>query len=88
MTFREWQEGVPEPIRGDTLWLVEAYRLGLFISDLVWDDCDILLRNKRTIAIADQIYRAAGKISSNIACSTAKPSTPAKRRPVRPIRDS
>jgi four helix bundle protein len=45
---------------------VEAYRLGLFLADLAWTDCAKLLKERRTVAIADQLYRAAGKISSNI----------------------
>ena len=67
MTFEEWEADVPSEIRRDTLWLVEAYRLGLFLSDLAWDDTGILLRNPRTKGVADQLYRAAGNISSNVA---------------------
>jgi four helix bundle protein len=66
MTFQDWEQGVPEAIRGDSLWLVEAYRLGLFMSDLAWDDAGLLLKNARTRGTADQLYRAAGKISSNV----------------------
>jgi four helix bundle protein len=66
MTFEEWERGVPEPIRADSLWRVEAYRLGLFLSDLVWQDMNKLIRDRRTMGIADQMYRAAGNISSNV----------------------
>jgi four helix bundle protein len=38
----------------------------LFLSDLAWTDCGKLLRERRTIEIADQLYRAVGKISSNV----------------------
>ena len=34
MTFEEWALAVPPEIKGDTVWKVEAYRLGLFLSDL------------------------------------------------------
>ena len=44
---------------------MEAYRLGLFLSDLGWQDATRLARDRRTAAIADQLYRAVGKISSN-----------------------
>ena len=67
MTFDEWEGAVPETIRRDTLWRVEAYRLGLFLSDLVWHDAGKLLRNPRSREIADQLVRAAGKISACIA---------------------
>jgi len=67
MTFREWVDTVPAVIRADSLWLVEAYRLSLYLNDLAWDDATALLRDPRTERIADQLYRAAGKISSNVA---------------------
>ena len=66
MTYEQWEEGVPQAIRGDTLWSVKAYRLGLFLSDLVWRDSDKLLRNPKSREIADQLVRAAGKISACI----------------------
>jgi four helix bundle protein len=66
MTYDEWEQQFPTDIRKDTLWSVECYRLGLFLSDLVWKDCIKLLRDRRTQGIADQVYRAAGNISSNI----------------------
>ena len=31
MTYDEWEKQVPSLIRGDTLWRVEAYRLGLSV---------------------------------------------------------
>ncbi|HMB95327.1 MAG TPA: four helix bundle protein [Tepidisphaeraceae bacterium] len=67
MTFEDWQSQVPEELKEDTLWRVEAYRLGLFLSDLAWIDSGKLLTNRRTISVADQLFRAAGNISSNVA---------------------
>ena len=67
MTYEEWEAGVPAAIREDPLWKVEAYRLALFLSDLSWHDVTKLVRDKRTISTADQLFRAAGNISSNIA---------------------
>jgi four helix bundle protein len=66
MTYKEWLTGVPEIIRADTLWRVEAYRLALFLSDVAWEDATKLLADPRTRDIADQLYRAACKISSHI----------------------
>ena len=48
MTYEEWEESIPEVIKGDTLWKVEAYRLGMFLSDLAWHDGIKLLRNALT----------------------------------------
>jgi four helix bundle protein len=67
MTFEQWQSDVAIQIRGDALWKMEAYRLGLFLSDLAWNDSGKLLRERRTLGVADQLYRAVGNISSNIA---------------------
>src|SRR4051812_8293007 len=66
MTQDEWELTVPGEITSDSLWRVEAYRLGLFLSDLGWSDCGKLLGERRTIGIADQLFRAVGKISSNV----------------------
>jgi len=66
MTYDDWEELVPAQIKGDSLWRVEAYRLGLFLSDLAWNDAGKLLLNRRTSAVADQLYRSTGNISSNV----------------------
>ena len=67
MNVEEWEASVPVEIREDSLWKMKAYRLGLFLSDLGWADAGKLLRDARTAAIADQLFRAVGKISSCIA---------------------
>src|SRR5947199_4371970 len=65
MTYEEWEMGVPIEIRSDTLWKMKAYRLGLFFSDLAWEDASVLLAEPRSRSTADQLYRAASNISSN-----------------------
>ena len=67
MTFDDWIKNVPETIKGDPLWRVEAYRLSLFAADLAWPDVTKLIQDKRTIALADQLYRAVGAVSSDVA---------------------
>jgi four helix bundle protein len=67
VTWDEWEAQVPEEIRNDTLWRMEAYRLGLFFSDLAWQDGAKLLKERRTVGFADQLCRAAASISANIA---------------------
>ncbi len=66
MTFEQWENEVPTSIQADPLWKVEAYRLSLFLSDLAWLDVTKLAADPRTLGICDQLYRAVGKISSNI----------------------
>ena len=34
MNYEEWAKTVPEEITGDSLWKMEAYRLGLFAADM------------------------------------------------------
>lgn len=67
MRYDEWQLGVPDEIKGDSLWKLEVYRMGLFISDVAWRDALELNKHHLTRGIADQLYRAVCSISANIA---------------------
>ena len=66
MTYDQWVQTVPEVFKGDTLWKLEAYRLGVFVKDLAWHDITRLLKDRRTRGLADQKHRAIGSISTNI----------------------
>ncbi len=50
----------------DTLWRVTAYRFALFLADLAWHDAGKVAKNRRMLGTADQLYRAASNITSNI----------------------
>jgi len=65
--YAEWASSVPKEITGDSLWKMEAYRLALFAADLGWHDVTTLSRDKRTLGLSDQLYRALGSISANLA---------------------
>jgi four helix bundle protein len=67
MNYEDWVMCVPKDITDDALWTVTAYRYGLFLSDLCWFDVTKLMQDKRTLDLSDQLYRAAGSISANIA---------------------
>ncbi len=67
MNYDEWENSVPGEIKGDVLWTVKAYRYALFMSDLCWFDVTKLMEDKRTLDLSDQLYRATGSISANIA---------------------
>jgi hypothetical protein len=67
MSYPDWAKKVPATIAGDRLWRVEAYRLALFAADLGWYDVTKLFRDRRTIGLADQLYRALGSIGANVA---------------------
>lgn len=66
MDYAHWEKTVPEAITGDPSWKVEAYRLALFAADLGWHDVTKLMADRRTLSLADQMYRALGSIGSNI----------------------
>jgi four helix bundle protein len=65
MDYAEWERSVPEAIASDPLWRVEAYRLALFAADL-GHDVTKLMSDRRTLSLADQLYRALGSIGRNI----------------------
>jgi four helix bundle protein len=67
VTYNEWEEKIPEEIRADLLWKITAYRLALFLTDMGWRDVTRLMQDKRTIALADQLYDSLGSVSANIA---------------------
>jgi len=46
---------------------MRVYRLALFACDIGWHDVSILAQDPRTRSLADQLYRALGSISANIA---------------------
>jgi four helix bundle protein len=67
VNYKEWEATVPETITGDALWRVQAYRLALFAADIGWEDVTSLAQDRRTHALSDQLYRALGSTSANIA---------------------
>lgn len=67
MKYVEWQTGVSDDIKGDSLWRLEVYRLALFASDIAWEDALALNKTPLTRSLADQLYRAVCSISANIA---------------------
>lgn len=67
MRYDEWPAAVPEEIKGDPLWRLEVYQLGLFIGDIAWQDASALVKKPLTRDLADQLYRAVCSISANIA---------------------
>jgi four helix bundle protein len=66
MKYADWVETVPEEIRQDPLWNLEAYRLALFVADLGWHDTTKLFRDGRTLKLAAQLFDAVGSVGANI----------------------
>jgi len=67
MTYEEWLASVPPELTNDPLWRMEVYRLAIFAGDLAWHDVSRLVDDKRTVSLADQLYRAVGSVSANVA---------------------
>jgi four helix bundle protein len=67
LNYQEWLESVPAAITDDLLWKMKVYRLALFAADLGWHDVTKLTRDKRTLSLSNQLYRALGSVSANIA---------------------
>lgn len=67
LDYEIWEQSVPEAYKADSLWKMTAYRRALYLSDLSWQDAQALLKDKRSVSIADQLYRAVGSISANLA---------------------
>jgi four helix bundle protein len=63
----EWETLVPETIKGDSLWQLKAYRQALFLADICWHDVTKLMQDRRTMSVSDQLYRAVGSVSANLA---------------------
>jgi four helix bundle protein len=66
MTYDEWLKNVPSELTGDPLWKLEAYRLSLFAADIGWQDICRLIRDRRTVGLSDQLYRALGSMGANV----------------------
>jgi four helix bundle protein len=67
MDFESWQQAVPVAIAHDALWKMKVYRLALFAADIGWSDITKLMGDRRTLAVADQLFRALGSEGANIA---------------------
>ena len=67
MKFNEWLQTVPRELTEDPLWRMEVYRLAVFANDLAWLDVTKLVQDKRTLELSDQLYRAVGSVSANVA---------------------
>ena len=67
MRYTDWEAAVPPMLREDPLWRRQDYRLALYAADLGWDDVRRLADERASTAMADQLSRALGSISANIA---------------------
>jgi hypothetical protein len=50
MTYEEWEENAHERVRAEPIWQFLGYRKALFFYELVWQDCESLVRDRRGCA--------------------------------------
>lgn len=67
MNYLEWEKSVPEEIKADSLWKMQAYKQALFLGDLSWFDLQKLGSRRDLSRFRDQLYSSTGSISANIA---------------------
>jgi four helix bundle protein len=66
-SYEEWSATIPSEMAADSPWKMDACRLALFAADLGWYDATKLIQDKRTLDLSNQLYRALGSISANLA---------------------
>ncbi len=65
-SFEVWQRSVPEKIRSGSLWSFGVYPKSSYLYELVWCDCESLMKDSRGRAIVEQLIRSASSICANI----------------------
>lgn len=65
--YTSWLGGVPHELTDDPIWRLPAYRLALFLTTQARADIARIAANTATRPFADQLVRAVGSISANIA---------------------
>jgi len=67
MTYDEWEREVPEAVKRDVIWRVQAYRLALYLSACVKFDTRSLVGNPLYEAHIPQLCRSAASVPAAIA---------------------
>ena len=66
MTFEEWVETVPSRVKAEGCWKFRAYPKALYLYELAWSDCDVLMKDGRGRSVARQLTRSVGSVSANV----------------------
>jgi len=66
LRYESWLDNVHPRMKSEKLWQFQGYKKALFLFELTWIDCDILFRDFRGKAIAQQLTRSVGSISANM----------------------
>jgi four helix bundle protein len=66
LSFEEWVETVPNRVKSDPLMKSEYYQLAMYLYDLAWSDCELLMNDLRGREIARQMIRSVESVCANI----------------------
>ena len=80
MTYEEWENSLPEVVRNDVTFRVQAYRLASFLGACAELDTRSVVRDQRYLKSAAQLCDATGSISANIADGYPRRSGPDRAR--------
>jgi four helix bundle protein len=67
MNYDEWEVTVPDEIRGEVIWRVQAFRLASFLAAAADFDCEGIAGQPRFAKVTAQLTDAAASIPANIA---------------------
>lgn len=66
VNYDEWEATVPQGLRDDTIWRVQAFRLASYLSAVAELDSESIAVDKRLTRSAAQLVDAAGSIPANV----------------------
>jgi four helix bundle protein len=61
-----WEAAPPEDLEGDPIWRLPAYRIALFLSEVVREDVETIARHAANSHVPAQLERAVDSIGVNI----------------------
>lgn len=67
MSYDEWEASVPEVLKIDRIWRVQAFRLASYLSACAAADTRSIADDRRYAQLAAQLRKAAASVPANIA---------------------
>ena len=67
MSLETWEAELPAALRAQAIWKVQAYRLAAHAAYCAAGDCAMLATVATSREVSEQLLRAVGSISANIA---------------------
>ena len=67
MTYDEWEKSLPDVVRNDVVFRVQAFRLASYLGACAELDTRHVVRDQRFLKSAAQLCAASGSVAANIA---------------------